>query len=171
VTGGGFGRAGGQSLGTQTAAAEALKLIAGDTAARVKIVEAGGVAPLLALLDSTNSKLREHTTAALAHISNSPGQGRLRETGGIPKLCAMLSGDQSHETHRAAADALGWLKSSNAACGADIIAAGAITPLLELFKPAVPVATQGPVRARACFCVRMCACVCVCVRACAFACV
>lgn len=83
---------GGSSAAQEQAAAAIANLASESTENRVSIVEAGGISPLLKLLEGGTPKAKENAIGAISSLADSDSiQRRIAESGGIPLLASVLA--------------------------------------------------------------------------------
>ena len=76
----------------EQAAAAVANLASESTENRVSIVDAGGIEPLLSLLESGTTKAKENSIAAISSLADSDSiRLRIADSGGIPLLAAVLA--------------------------------------------------------------------------------
>ena len=89
-------------------AADALANLAGDPAARDEIVVAGGIPPLVQLLEVVGRNTKQFAATALARLSkdHEATQLAIAKAGAIASLVALLAGNEGGEAQEAAAGAI-----------------------------------------------------------------
>ncbi|XP_031502503.1 U-box domain-containing protein 3-like isoform X1 [Nymphaea colorata] len=121
-----------QSIGSQTAAAEELRLLAKyNMENRIMIAECGAIAPLVSLLYSQDKKTQENAVTALLNLSiNDENKCRIAEAGVIEPLIHILKTGNSEAKENSAATlfSLSVMEEYKAKIGRS----GAIRPLVEL---------------------------------------
>ncbi|CAN6479462.1 unnamed protein product [Victoria cruziana] len=122
----------GQSIGTQTAAAAELRLLAKyNMENRVMIAECGAIAPLVSLLYSQDKKAQENAVTALLNLSiNDENKCRIADAGVIEPLIHILKTGNSEAKENSAATlfSLSVMEEYKAKIGRS----GAIRPLVDL---------------------------------------
>ena len=135
------------SNGGEEQAAAALANLASDSSDnRSSIVEAGGIAPLLALLESASFKAREKALGAISHLAHNHGiQEAIAAAGGIPLLANALASTGNvkeakgfEELYSLSAFAVAQMASGNRANQLGLAEAGAITPLVSMLGSPQP---------------------------------
>ena len=133
--------------GKEQAAAALANLASDSVGNRVSIVEAGGIRPLLALLENSSSKAKENAVMAIAHLAHQSEerQTAISEAGGVPLLVNVLisSSNNVKETAVAqlcslAADAISRLCDGHSANQTEIAEAGAIQALVAMLGSPSP---------------------------------
>ena len=134
--------------GKEQAAAALANLASDSVGNRISIVEAGGIRPLLELLDSgTSIKAKENALTAISHLSHKSEerQAAIAEAGGIPLVVSVLitaSGNVKETSMiglcSLAADAVSALSKSNPANQLACNEAGAIPPLVTMLGSPQP---------------------------------
>ena len=134
----------------EQAAAAIANLAHESTANCSSIVDAGGIPPLLALLESDSAKAKENSASAMTQLARGsrPNQNAITKAGGIPLLVSVLTssstnkGDVKQEqldaiiTH--AMRAVWMLAKKNFANQVALAEAGVITPLVSMLANASP---------------------------------
>ena len=130
----------------QTAAARALRRLANsDAASRVRIAEAGGIAPLVELVRDGSANAKLWAAWALGNLAcNAANTALIAEADGVARLLELLR-DGSADTKWSAAYALGNLARNNAANKVAIAEAGGVPPLVELVRDGSEVAKEQAV--------------------------
>ena len=125
----------------QEQAAAALANLASDSADnRVSIVDAGGIEPLLALLESDSAKAKENSVLAITQLANNslPNQTAMPPRAAsvarhvLTTAASNIKEPEAAELCSLAASAVTRLCKNNAANQAAITDAGAITPLVAM---------------------------------------
>ena len=133
--------------GKEPAAAALANLASDSVGNRVSIVEAGGVRPLLALLENTSNKARENSIMAITHLAHESEerQTAIAEAGGIPLVVNVLISASSNVKETSvgrlcslAADAVARLCDSHEGNQAAITEAGAIPALVAMLGSPSP---------------------------------
>ena len=127
----------------QEQAAAALANLASDSAEnRTSIVDAGGIEPLLSLLEGTSQRAKENSVSAISKLAykSEKIQAAIAQAGGIPLLANVLTSSSSNvkEMMQAAslcsiaANAVSQLAEGNRDNQVAIAEAGAIQPLVAM---------------------------------------
>jgi vacuolar protein 8 len=133
--------------GKEPAAAALANLASDSVGNRVSIVEAGGVRPLLTLLENTSNKARENSIMAITHLAHESEerQTAIAEAGGIPLVVNVLISASSNVKETSvgrlcslAADAVARLCDSHEGNQAAITEAGAIPALVAMLGSPSP---------------------------------
>jgi vacuolar protein 8 len=131
----------------EQAAAAIANLAHESTANCTSIVEAGGIPPLLALLECDSVKAKENAASAITQLARGsrPNQDAITKAGGIPLLVAVLTttnkGDSSQNTDRLFAvttHAIWMMAKKNFANQVVLAEAGVIAPLVSMLGNASP---------------------------------
>ena len=149
----------------EQAAAAIANLASDSTENRVSIVDAGGIEPLISLLETGSPKAKENSIAAISQLAESESiQRRIATAGGIPLLANTLASSSnakelmaSAQLYTLAANALAKLARGNRDNQMAITSAGAIqslgtilgAPLPELQASAAPRLEPRPLTPRA----------------------
>ena len=129
------------SEAAQEQAAAALANLARDsTDNRTSIVDAGGIVPLLALLESNSQKAKENAASALTQLcATRANQDAIAEAGGIQLLVGVLASSSSNVKETSAvtlcslaACAIWELSKNHRANQLAVAEAGAINPLVSM---------------------------------------
>jgi vacuolar protein 8 len=130
---------GGMGVAAQEQAAAALANLARDsTDNRKSIVDSGGIAPLLELLESPSSKAKENAASAVTALcATRENQDAIARCGGIAKLVNVLANSSNKEVSGStlcglAAMAIWQLAKKNPANQLLVVEAGAIAPLVGM---------------------------------------
>ena len=140
--------------GGEEQAAAALANLASDSADnRKSIVEAGGIAPLLSLLESTSPGARENAISAISQLAhNATIQRAIAEEGGVPLLANTLVASSSNvkemisgsRLYSLSAFAVAQLARGNRDTQLALADAGAIPPLVAMLaSPNVEMQAQA----------------------------
>ena len=134
--------------GKEQAAAALANLASDSDGNRVSIVEAGGIRPLLELLDSASSvKAKENALTAITHLGQRSleRQDAIAEAGGIPLVVDVLVTASSNVKETSmiglcslAADAVSALSKNNQSNQLGASEAGAIPPLVAMLGSPQP---------------------------------
>ena len=114
-------------------AAAALWHLALNPASRDLIALAGGIAPLVGLLDGGTHEAHHHASDALARLAN---ESRDHQSQIAKRLVSLLMANNTSMVQQRAAHALQMLASDNPGSPVIIIKAGAISPLVHLVSTA-----------------------------------
>ena len=134
-----------EGAGAQEEAAAALAKLAQDSLEnRTSIVDAGGLVPLLAMLEGSSSKAKENSVSAITHLAHKSKkiQSALTKEGGIPLIARVLvavsASGNAKELMAAAhlcslvAQAISQLTEGNTENQRRMAEAGAIPPLVSM---------------------------------------
>ena len=116
--------------GGKERAAGALWHLSMDSSNQQAIAKAGGIAPLVQLLDDGTEQATEWASEALKRLADSSNENQAQ----IAKKLVGLLSSQSETAHTRAANALWELASNNADSPTVIVNAGAISPLVTLLS-------------------------------------
>ena len=124
-------------------AAAVLSDLARLAESKVEIPRAGGIAPLVTMLNSSCEDAQTYAACALRHLSASAdNKDEIVRKGGIVRFVAMLS-TGTVDGQRHAANAL-WQVATSAENKSAIVEAGGIPPLVALLKKSIaPKPTEG----------------------------
>lgn len=131
----------------EQAAAAIANLAHESTANCTSIVDAGGILPLLALLDCESSKAKENSAGALKELARGsrPNQNAITKAGGVPLLVAVLTsssstkGDTSgQQLDSIVTHAIWMMAKKNFANQVALYEAGVITPLVSMLGNSSP---------------------------------
>ena len=127
------------SAAQEQAAAALANLARDSTDNRTSIVEAGGIQPLLNLLEGNSNRAKENSASAITHLcATRDNQDAIAEAGGVPLLVSVLAASSaSKETSSImlcslAAKAVWQLAKDHESNQLLIAEAGAITPLVSM---------------------------------------
>ncbi|GLC57934.1 hypothetical protein PLESTB_001291300 [Pleodorina starrii] len=119
--------------GQEKAAKSLMTLASNDDANQVAIAQAGGIPPLVKLLNSSDTGVQEQAAGALGVLAgNDANQVAIAQAGGIPPLVKLLNSSDTGVQEQAAG-ALGVL-AGNDANQVAIAQAGGIPPLVKLLN-------------------------------------
>lgn len=137
----------GDSESAQEQAAAAIANLASEsTENRVSIVDAGGIGPLIGLLEGGTPKAKENAIAAISKLAESDNiQKKIAQAGGVPLLVNTLASStnakelmQYAQLYTLAADALSKFASRGKENQAQITDAGAIPSLVAILGAPLP---------------------------------
>ena len=114
-------------------AAAALWHLALDSHSRDLIAHAGGIAPLVSLLNDGTHQAHRHASDALARLAN---QNRDHQAQIAKKMVTLLMANNTKVVQQRAAHALQMLAAENPGSSVVIVNAGAISPLVHLLSNA-----------------------------------